>query len=59
MEVNENVMYLNIFLICVRFINSMWNFYVLGLMIGKYNVFFDLLEIILNFNYIIYVGYYF
>lgn len=59
MEVNESVMFLNIFLICVRFINRMWNFYVLGLMIGKYNVFFDLLEIILNFNYIVYVGYYF
>lgn len=51
-------MYSNIFLTCVRPINSTWNFHVLGSMTGKYNASFDLLEITLNLNYTIYAGHY-
>lgn len=57
-EANENAMYSNIFLTCVRPINSTWNFHVLGSMTGKYNASFDLLEITLNLNYTTYAGHY-
>lgn len=35
-EANESAMSSNIFLTCVRPINSTWNFHVLGSMTGKY-----------------------
>lgn len=57
-EANESAMSSNIFLTCVRPINSTWNFHVLGSMTGKYNASFDLLEITLNLNYTVYAGHY-